>query len=105
LTIVGALVALGFAATASAQDKVAQGMKIYEAQKCALCHSIADKGNKKGPLDGIGTKMPEADIRAWIVDAKGMTEKTKAPRKPAMKSYTLSKDDVDALVAYMLSLK
>ena len=37
--------------------------------------------------------------------AKAMTEKTKASRKPEMKSYTLPKDDVDALVAYVASLK
>ena len=61
--LLGVLVGLGLAASASAQDKVAQGMKVYGEQKCALCHSIADKGNKKGPLDGIG-KKPEADLRA-----------------------------------------
>lgn len=105
LTVLGAVLALGLATSASAQDKVAQGMKVYADQKCGLCHSVADKGNKKGPLDGVGKKLAEADLRAWIVDAKGMTEKTKAARKPVMKSYTLPKDDVDALVAYMLSLK
>ena len=30
---------------------------------------------------------------------------TKATRKPDMKAYTLPKDDVDALVAYLASLK
>lgn len=104
-TVVGALVAIGIAASASAQDKTAQGIKVYGEQKCALCHSIADKGNKKGPLDGVGKKLPEADIRAWLTDAKGMTAKTKATRKPEMKAYNLPKEDVDALVAYMLSLK
>jgi hypothetical protein len=35
-----------------------------------------------------------------------MTQKNKAPRKPEMKAYpTLPKADLDALVAYMLSLK
>lgn len=104
-TVVGVLVGVGLAASASAQDKTAQGMKVYTEQKCTLCHSIADKGNKKGPLDGVGKKLPEAEIRAWITDAKAMTAKTKASRKPEMKAYALPKDDVDALVAYMLSLK
>jgi hypothetical protein len=40
-----------------------------------------------------------------MTDAKGMTAKTKATRKPDMKSYSLPKDDLDALVAYMLTLK
>jgi hypothetical protein len=41
-----------------------------------------------------------------MTDAEGMTAKTKAPRKPFMKSYpALDKGDLDALVAYMQSLK
>jgi mono/diheme cytochrome c family protein len=96
---------LGFAATASAQDKAAQGEKVYAAQKCSVCHSVGDKGNKKGPLDKVGSKLSEADLRAWITDAKGMTAKTKAARKPEMRSYSLPKDDVDSLVSYLQSLK
>lgn len=93
-------------APALAQDaKIAKGQQLYAEQKCALCHSIGDKGNKKGPLDGVGSKLSADELRLWIVDAKGMTVKTKAPRKPEMKNYPLPKDDVDALVAYMASLK
>ena len=103
--ILGVVLGVGLAATASAQDKAAQGMKVYADQKCSLCHAIADKGNKKGPLDGVGKKLSEADLRAWITDAKGMTTKTGAARKPEMKAYNLSKDDVDALVAYLQTLK
>ncbi len=90
---------------ASAQDKVARGAAVYAEQKCQLCHAIAGKGNAKGPLDAVGTKLSAADLKAWLVDAKGMTAKTKATRKPDMKSYTLPDADVDALVAYMLTLK
>src|SRR6266487_6118592 len=81
----------------SAQDAtVAKGQQVYADQKCALCHSIGDKGNKKGPLDGVGSKASAADIRMWMTDAKAMTEKTKSTRKPEMKSYNLSKADLDA---------
>jgi mono/diheme cytochrome c family protein len=94
------------AATAAADDaKIAKGAQVYADQKCAMCHSIGDKGNKKGPLDGVGSKYSAADLQSWIVDAKGMTVKTKAPRKPEMKNYALPKEDVEALVAYMASLK
>ncbi len=52
------------AAVASAQDaKVAKGEKLYAEQKCALCHSIGDKGNKKGPLDGVGSKLSAEELR------------------------------------------
>jgi mono/diheme cytochrome c family protein len=94
------------AASAQAQDaKVTKGAQVYADQKCALCHSIGDKGNKKGPLDGIASKYSADELRAWIVDAKAMTAKTKAPRKPEMKNYALPKEDVDALVAYLATLK
>lgn len=111
---VGAMFLVGFAvaaATAQAQDKeqVALGAKLYAANKCTQCHSIEGKGTavaKKGPLDGVGDKLSEDEIRQWIVDAPGMTKKTKATRKPVMKNYNkLPKEDVDALVAYMKSLK
>ena len=97
---------IGVATVAAAQDaKVAKGQQVYADQKCSLCHSIAGKGNAKGSLDGVGTKLSADEIRSWITDAKGMTAKTKATRKPEMKAYTLPKDDVDALVAYLSSLK
>ena len=102
--MVGAL--LGLAGAAWAEDaKVAAGAKVYVDQKCGVCHSVGDQGNKKGPLDAVASKLSADEIREWIVDAKGMTAKTKAARKPVMRSYTLPKDDVDALVAYMMTLK
>jgi mono/diheme cytochrome c family protein len=102
-----AVVVLGACATGpvAAQDLKAKGEKLFVDQKCSLCHSVAGKGNVKGPLDEAGTKLSAADIRAWITDANSMTAKTGATRKPAMKQFTLEKDDVDALVAYLTALK
>ena len=104
--IAGVTLGVGLATTVAAQDaKVAQGAKLFVDQKCTLCHSIGDKGNKKGPLDGVSSKIKADEIREWITDAKGMTAKTKATRKPEMKAYSLPKEDVDALVAYLTTLK
>jgi mono/diheme cytochrome c family protein len=98
--------ALLVAASAFGQDAAKRGMEVYAAQKCSICHSIADKGNKKGPLDDVGTKLKADEIREWIVNAPEMVAKTKAVRKPPMKAYpNLSKEDLDGLVAYMLTLK
>ena len=94
-----------FAATAAAAQDAAKGAEVYAAQKCSVCHAVGGKGNAKGALDDVGSKLSEADIRAWITDAQGMTTKTAATRKPAMKQYTLPKEDVDALVAYLAALK
>ena len=92
----------------SAQDtaKVEQGEKLYATLKCGACHSIAGKGNKKGPLDEVGTKLTADQIREWIVNPKEMTKKTNSTRKPLMKEHpNLAPAEVDALVAYMQSLK
>jgi mono/diheme cytochrome c family protein len=104
--IAGLAVCLGLAASAAAQDaKIARGEKLFVDQKCTLCHSVGDKGNKKGALDGVAAKLKGDEIREWIVDAKGMTAKTKATRKPEMKAYALPKEDVEALAAYLGTLK
>ena len=104
--VTAVMLCLGFAAAAAAQDaKVTKGQQLFADQKCTLCHSVGDKGNKKGPLDDVGTKMSADELRMWITDAKAMTAKAKATRKPEMKAYTLPKDDVDALVAYLQTLK
>jgi mono/diheme cytochrome c family protein len=100
----GILTICAMAGSAAAQDSAA-GAKIFADQKCSVCHSIGGKGNAKGPLDEVGSKLPAADIRAWIEDAPGMTAKTGATRKPAMKAYSLDKSDVDSLVAYLSTLK
>jgi cytochrome c1 len=71
-----------------------------------LCHSIGEKGNKKGPLDGIGAKLSADATRQWIVNAPEMAAKAKSDRKPPMKAYTdFTKEEVDALVAYLATLK
>lgn len=103
--LVTAVVLAGLSrAPAFAQDPNVQGQKVYTDQKCALCHSIGGRGNAKGPLDSVGSKLSADEIRQWITDAKGMTAKSKATRKPEMKQYALPKDDVDGLVAYLQTL-
>ena len=99
---------LAVAGAAAAQDaKIEKGIKVYADQKCAMCHAIAGKGNVKGPLDDVGSKYKAEELRQWMVDPVAMTAKFKAERKPLMpaKYASLPKDDLDALVAYMASLK
>jgi mono/diheme cytochrome c family protein len=106
-TVTG-LTLLAFSAGAFAQDaKIDKGAKVYADQKCSLCHSIAGKGNAKGALDDVGSKLSAAEIHDWIVKPAEMAAKAKADRKPPMpaKFASLPKDDLDALVAYLSSLK
>ena len=105
LVVVALTVAAG-AASAQTPAAVERGQKVFTSQKCSICHSVAGVGNKKGVLDGIGAKLTADEIRQWIVNAPEMAAKAKAERKPAMKAYaSLSKEDVDALVAYLQNLK
>ena len=92
-------------AVSARAESAEAGQKVYMAQKCNICHSVDGVGNKKGPLDDVGSKLSAAEIRQWITDAPAMAAKTKADRKPPMKAYMLPKDDLDNLVAYLSSLK
>jgi mono/diheme cytochrome c family protein len=94
------------ASPALAQGAAEKGAAVYTAQKCATCHILDGKGQAKGPLDGIGSKLSADEIRAWIVTPAEMTKKTNATRKPPMRAYaSLPKEDLDALVAFLASKK
>jgi mono/diheme cytochrome c family protein len=108
LTMTVLAVSLGMARPLTAgQGDAKKGQEVYAAQKCQICHAIGGKGNKLNPLDGVGKKLSADEIRAWIVDPAGMTAKTKSAKKPPMpaKYGGLPAPDLDALVAYMQSLK
>jgi cytochrome c2 len=84
----------------AAEGDIENGKKVYAAQKCKLCHSIDGVGNKKSPLDGVGSKLSVEDMTTWIVEPKKMLPETK------MKAYpNLPEKDLEDLVAYMMSLK
>jgi mono/diheme cytochrome c family protein len=115
-TIVGLIVgSLAFTSLArpvlaGGQDdaaKIKRGQEVYAAQKCQMCHSIAGKGGKQSALDGVGKKLSADDIRHWIVNPNDMAAKTKSTKTPRMPNLynKLPAADIDALVAYMVSLK
>jgi mono/diheme cytochrome c family protein len=102
------MVSLATATTLRAgQGDAKRGQEVYTAQKCQVCHAIAGKGSKTNPLDGVGAKLSADDIRQWITHPTEMTAKTKSTKKPPMpnKYGSLPAADLDALVAYMASLK
>ena len=104
-----AAVALAVPAVARAQDQaqVKKGMEAFQAQKCNVCHSIAGKGKKTGPLDDVGRRLSPADIRQWLEDPVAMTAKRepKSTRKPPMKKKEMPAADIDSLVAMLSTLK
>jgi mono/diheme cytochrome c family protein len=87
-------------------DKIEAGKKVYATNKCSTCHAIAGTGGKSSAaLDGVGSRLSAAEIKAWITDPDPLTAKLKTKPKVKMKKYTLPDADLDALVAYMASLK
>ena len=106
-TLFTIVLTLGIATAAAAQDAVKKGLDVYTAQKCQMCHAIAGKGSKTNPLDGVGGKLSAEDIKQWITNPKEAAAKAKSTKKPPMpaKYGTLPAADIDALVAYMQSLK
>jgi mono/diheme cytochrome c family protein len=106
--VAAATLTLGATPSAAGQDAalVKKGQELYTAQKCQMCHAIDGQGNKMFALDGVGKKLSAEEIRNWITDPAAMHAKQTEKPKMKMRSYgKLPKEDVDALVAYMQSLK
>ena len=72
MVVIAAAAALGLVPAAGfAEDaKVEKGMQVFAAQKCSLCHSIAGKGNAKGSLDGVGSKLSAAEIKQQFLESE-----------------------------------
>lgn len=66
-------------------------------QRCRMCHAIEGEGNIRSPLDGVGDRLSEEDIRLWIVAPQEMNPAV------AKRGYHLSEEDLDALVAYLMA--
>lgn len=105
--VMAAVLAAPLALATVASARADKGMTVFVEQKCTQCHSIGDRGNKKGALDDVGSKLGATQIREWIVDPVAAAGKTQpAPtRKPAMKKKPMSAGDVDALVTMLAALK
>ena len=111
LTIITFFLAVGVAAAQTPDPKkVADGQKAYDVHKCNTCHTVKGQGSKAASaLDGVGAKLSAADIKGWLTNTAAMEAKLKTkPKVPMsmyMKGQKLTDADVDALVAYMSSLK
>ena len=62
-----------------------------------MCHSIKGEGNTRSPLEGVGGRLTEREIRLWIIAPQEMNPAV------AKRGYQLSDEDLDALVAYLIA--
>lgn len=80
---------------------VARGERLYVDLGCARCHSIAGRGNPRLPLDGVGARSSEAEVRAWITPGAS----TPGSYRERHADLGLSSDQRDALAAYLIGLR
>jgi cytochrome c oxidase subunit 2 len=101
---------------ASPTDSLAQeGQDLFVNGQCAACHTISGTNAagttgpnlthlmSRGTFAGAIFKMDEGNLTDWVSDAPGMKPGSIMPS--GIKDMGLSQADVDAIVAYLLTLE
>jgi mono/diheme cytochrome c family protein len=80
--------------------ETALGRRVYLAQECDACHAVARVGGTVGPdLTHVGSKRSRDWLAQEIVNPDAHQPDSKMP------AHELSKDELNALVDYLASLK
>jgi mono/diheme cytochrome c family protein len=102
LFVAAAAAVLAFAGSALAED-VAAGKAVYDGAKpaCKSCHT-----DTKNPLAKAGAENTKDELKAWVRTPKEMiTKKGKKGMMPAYGPDRINDKDLEALVAYMATMK
>lgn len=83
--------------------RIAAGRAAFERMNCAMCHSIAGCGNPSHPLDGVGSRLDRALLRAWTL-GEGETV-AQLGGIAAMKQRNAADPELDALLDYLQQLR
>jgi len=93
-------------------DIVALGKEQWELQECYNCHKLYGQGGKKrGPeMDNIGNLMKAEEMKEKILDprswmAEGFEKEYEKKKMPDKYKELMEDKDVDALVAFLATLK
>lgn len=84
---------------------IAKGEKVYAEKNCALCHVIKGKGGTVGPmargpdLSTVGAQRNAQWLKAFMQEPKAVNPKAK------MMAFKGTEEELEALVAYLGSLK
>jgi cytochrome c2 len=80
--------------------RVAEGKEIYQEYTCYGCHKIAGNGGEMGPdLSEVGSRLQPEYLAAFLQNPQAFITGT------PMKISELWEEEVQALVAYLMSLK
>lgn len=80
-------------------DPVATGASLVEKYECRRCHRLNGQGALKAPnLDGVAQRLDSVSLRLWLQNPKNIKANT------AMPNFKLSDSEIEALVAYLVSL-
>jgi mono/diheme cytochrome c family protein len=98
---------------ASADDPAAAGKELFATTVigtqagCSTCHSLDEGTVIVGPsMAGVGARLSEAELRESILDPNAvLVDDFPADTMPPVWADELSDEQVDQLVAYLLSLK
>ena len=97
---------------AASGDIVALGKEQWELQECYNCHKLFGSGGKKrGPkMDNIGNLMTPEQLREKILypkkwKAEGFDKQYKKGKMPDKYRDLMFDEEIDALVAFLASLK
>lgn len=89
---------------------VRAGQQAYDRHDCQNCHRIGRVGARKGPLDGVASKMTEAEIRQWLTDPASMEAQMDEPPEGTnsmantLAKKPLTEEEINGLTAYMMTL-
>ena len=83
------------------REQAATGKQLYESKyQCQSCHTIGATGGYVGPnLINIGNWLNAAWIQGWLKNPQALVPDTIEPRR------AFSPDEIQALTAYLLTLK
>jgi mono/diheme cytochrome c family protein len=87
-------------ATAREPDAVVRGRAQFIAQGCHGCHTVGQLGTRlASDLSGVGARYPQTWFVRWLRDPSGHVPDARMP------TLELSEEQIEALAAYLSSLR